>query len=323
MRSKIFFLCLVIAVCFGSASAEVCRFKPVKGYDTYTVRDPVLRIRSGDILETNTLYSDFFTEMDGPWPGEAGPVYVEGAGPEDTLAITILEIRPNIATGRSGTSRVYGSLTATETTPMLHDPVPQKIFIWKIDAEKMTAVLDLPGSRMKRIEVRLDPMLGRLATAPPGDQAIPGGVPSNFGGNMDTPLAREGTVVYLPVFHEGAYFYYGDVHALQGDGEITGSGIETSADIRLRIDVIENKKIAWPRLENDEFIMVAGSVRPLLDAFRIAHVEMVKWLEEGYGFDRWEALQVLSQVGSAQVANVVDPNYTVVAKFPKRYLPGK
>jgi len=64
-------------------------------------------------------------------------------------------------------------------------------------------------------------------------------------------------------------------------------------------------------------------VRPLLDAFRIAHVEMVKWLETDYGFDRWEALQILSQVGRAGVANVVDPNYTVVSKFPKKYLPEK
>ena len=321
MRLSIIFLCVFFIFCFCLTSAEVIQFKPSQGFNTYKVREPMLRIQAGDILETNTLYSDFFTEKDGPWPGEAGPIFVEGATPDDTLVIKIIKIRPNIATGRSGTSRVYGSLTATDTTPMLHDPVPKKIFIWQIDAKKMSATLDLPSSRMKQIEVKLDPMLGRLATAPPGDQAIPGGVPYNFGGNMDTSFAREGTVVYLPVFHEGAYFYYGDVHALQGDGEITGSGIETSADIRLQIDVIKNKKIAWPRLENEEFIMVAGSIRPLLDAFRIAHVEMVKWLEEDYGFDRWEALQVLSQVGSAQIANVVDPNYTVVAKFPKRYLP--
>jgi amidase len=148
-------------------------------------------------------------------------------------------------------------------------------------------------------------------------------VPYDFGGNMDTSDAREGAIVYLPIFHDGAYFYFGDVHALQGDGEITGSGIETSADVTLEIDLIKNKKIEWPRLENDKFIMVAGSVRPLMDAFRIAQVEMVKWLESEYGFDRWEALQLLSQVGSARVANVVDPNYTIVAKFPKKYLPDK
>lgn len=308
---------------FKPVSAEVVQFKAVHGYQTYAVREPILRLKPGDILETNTLYSDFFTEKDGPWPGEVGPIYVEGATPDDTLVVKILRIRPNIDTGRSGTSRVYGSLTATNTTPMLHEPVPEKKFIWKIDTQEMTATLDFPNSRMRQVQVRLVPMLGRLATAPSGDQAIPGSVPYNFGGNMDTSDAGEGATVYLPIFHEGAYFYFGDVHALQGDGEITGSGIETSADITLEIDLIKGKKIEWPRLENDEFIMVAGSIRPLMDAFRIAHVEMVKWLESDYGFDRWEALQLLSQVGSARVANVVDPNYTVVAKFPKKYLPGK
>ena len=166
-------------------------------------------------------------------------------------------------------------------------------------------------------------MLGRLATAPPDGQAVPGGVPSTFGGNMDTSEAREGTTVYLPVYHEGAGFYFGDVHALQGDGEVIGSGIETSADVAFEFGLLKKKEIAWPRLENKDFIMAAGSARPLIDAFRIAHVEMVKWLESEYGFDRWEALQILSQVGTAQVANVVDPNFTVVARFPKRYLPGK
>jgi len=323
MRLKAFIVCVLAVFSINSVSAEIHYFKPTKGYDTYTVREPVLRIKPGDILETNTLYSDFFTEKDGPWPGEVGPIYIDGATPEDTLVIKIIKIRPNISTGRSGTSDVYGSLTATQTTPMLHDPVPPRMFIWKIDAQKMSATLDLLNSRMKQVQVELIPMLGRLATAPPGEQAIPGGVPYNFGGNMDTSDAREGAIVYLPIFHDGAYFYFGDVHALQGDGEITGSGIETSADITLEIDLIRNKKIEWPRLENDEFIMVAGSVRPLMDAFRIAHVEMVKWLESDYGFDRWEALQLLSQVGSARVANVVDPNYTIVAKFPKRHLPDK
>jgi len=303
------------------AVAETVQFRATKGSQTYTVREPVLRIKPGDVLESNTLYSDFFTEKDGPWPGEVGPIYIEGATPDDTLVIKIHKIRPNIETGRSGTSTSYASLTSTKYTPSLHETVPSKMFIWKIDKERMTATLDLPESKMKQIEVELKPMLGRLATAPSGDQAIAGGVPYDFGGNMDTPETCEGATVYLPIFHEGAYFYFGDVHALQGHGEITGSGIETSADVTLEIDLVKGKKIDWPRIENDDYIMVAGSVRPLIDAFRIAHVEMVEWLEEEYGFERWEALQVLSQVGEAQVANVVDPNYTIVSKFPKKHLP--
>ena len=315
-------LSLLLSFCFLSvAVAETHRFTPTVGTQTYAVREPVLTVKPGDILETHTLFSDFFTDKDGPWPGEVGPIYIEGATAEDTLVVKILKLRPNAPTGRSGTSASYGSLTATNTTPMLHEPVPTQRYIWNIDTKAMTATLDLPKSKLKQIKVELVPMLGRLATAPSGDQAISGGVPYDFGGNMDTSDAREGATVYLPIFHEGAYFYFGDVHALQGDGEITGMGIETSADVTFEIDLIKGKKIAWPRIEDDEYIMVAGSVRPLIDAFRIAHVEMIKWLEADYGFDRWEALQVFSQVGVARVANVVDPNYTVVAKFPKKHLP--
>lgn len=88
----------------------------------------------------------------------------------------------------------------------------------------------------------------------------------------------------------------------------------------LNIDVIKGKTLEWPRLENAEHIMVAGSSRPLMEALKIAHVELTKWLESEYEFDKWEAFQILSQVGSCRVGNVVDPNYTVVAKFPKKYL---
>ncbi|MFQ6095337.1 MAG: acetamidase, partial [Candidatus Bathyarchaeia archaeon] len=82
-----------------------------------------------------------------------------------------------------------------------------------------------------------------------------------------------------------------------------------------------NKKIEWPRFEDDEYIMVAGSSRPLMEAFKIAHLEMINWLVSEFGFDKYEAIQVLSQVGTCRVGNVVDPNYTIVAKFPKKYLP--
>jgi acetamidase/formamidase len=116
-------------------------------------------------------------------------------------------------------------------------------------------------------------------------------------------------------------FYFGDFHALQGDGEIVGSGLESTADVTFQFELVKGKRIRWPRIENDEYIMVAGSVRPLIDALRIAYVELIEWLVADYGFDKMEAYQVASQVGVVRVANVVDPNYTVIAKFPKRLLP--
>ncbi len=94
-------------------------------------------------------------------------------------------------------------------------------------------------------------------------------------------------------------------------------------DVTFKFNVIKNKSIRWPRIENREYIMTTGSVRPLMDAFRIAHVELIDWLVADFGFDRWEALQLVSQLGTTRVGNVVDPNYTVVAKFPQKHLPLK
>jgi acetamidase/formamidase len=146
-------------------------------------------------------------------------------------------------------------------------------------------------------------------------------VPGDFGGNMDAPEIREGTTVYLPIFHDGAYFYFGDGHARQGAGEVNGTGLETSMDVVLKIDVVKGKTIKWPRLEDRDYIMVAGSTRPLIDAFRLAHVELIEWLVAEYGFDKLDAYTLIGQVGESTVANIVDPAYTVVAKIKKRYLP--
>jgi acetamidase/formamidase len=174
---------------------------------------------------------------------------------------------------------------------------------------------------MKQVTVDLRPMLGRVAVAPRGGEAFTGLWPGNYGGNMDAPEVKEGTTVYLPIFHDGAYFYFGDGHARQGQGEVAGTGLETSMDVVIRLDVIKGKPIDWPRLEDKDYIMVAGSARPLIDAFRLAHIELIEWLEQEYGFDRWDAYALLGQVAESSIANIVDPNYTVVAKFPKRFLP--
>jgi acetamidase/formamidase len=301
--------------------AEVHRFTPTVGYPTFARREPVLRLRPGDIVETETLWGEWYERPGGKWPGEVGPFYIEGATPNDTLVVKILRLRPNRDIAISTHNPTFGLLAADRWAPMLTDPIPARRFVWRLDRERMTATLKLPGSRMGRIEVKLSPMLGRVAVAPPGEESFDGLWPGPFGGNMDAPDVREGTTVYLPIFHEGALFYFGDGHALQGDGEICGSGLETTMEVTFQFDLIKGKKIAWPRLEDETSIMVAGSVRPLVDAVRIACVELIRWLVEDYGFEKWEALQVVSQLAVLRIANVVDPHYTVVAKFPKSYLP--
>jgi acetamidase/formamidase len=319
---------LAIGVCATpAAQSPTVTFTPTVGYPTFAKREPVLRVSPGTVVETRTFSKpgDYYDpKTAGPWPGEVGPFYIEGITPDDTLVVRILRLRPNRDTAISAVNPSgISSLFADGRTRMLNDPPPARRWVWRLDRTRNVGVLDLPHSASKRIEIPLAPMLGRMAVAPRGEEAVGGLWPGDFGGNMDAPDIREGATVYLPVFHDGAYFYFGDVHAAQGDGEIVGSGLETTADVTLQFDVIRGQRLRWPRIEDDRSIMVAGSVRPLIDAFRIAHVELVEWLVSDYGFEKLEALQVLSQAGSARVANVVDPNYTIVARFPKALLPAK
>jgi amidase len=326
MRMRCALTALLILLGGLSPAAETRRYTPTAGVPTFAVRPPVLRIAPGDIVETETFShaDDYYARAGGGWPGEVGPFHIEGASPGDTLVVKILRLRLNRDTAVSQVNpHGISAVAADSRTRMLNDPLPERRYVWRLDRDRQVGILDLPASASRRIELPLRPMLGRVAVAPAGQEAWGGLWPGNFGGNMDASDIREGVTVYLPVFHDGALFYFGDVHALQGDGEIVGSGLETTADVTFQFDVIKGQRIAWPRIEDDEHLMVAGSVRPLVDAFRIAHVELIEWLVADYGFDRMDAYQVLSQAGTARIANVVDPNYTVVARFPKSALPPK
>jgi amidase len=308
----------------GIAMADTHKFIPQNGVATYAVRPPVLRVKPGDIVESPTMAKpgDYYEKEGGPWPGEVGPFFIEGATPDDTLVVRILKVQLNRDTAVSFVRPAGLSALATDgRLRLLNDPLPTRRFVWQLDRQRNVGTLDLPNSRSKRIEIPLRPMVGRVAVAPAGEEAFGGLWPGAFGGNMDVPDIREGATIFLPVYHEGALFYFGDIHAAQGDGEVCGSGLETTAVVTMQFELVKGKKIVWPRIEDADHVMVAGSGRPLIDAFRIAHVELIEWLVADYGFDKMDAYQIVSQAGSARVANVVDPLYTVVAKFPKALLP--
>ena len=319
---------LILGLCFaGSAQLMLGqtthRFKPTVGHPTFAVRPPVLTVKPGDTLESESLWGEWYERAGGKWPGEVGPFAIEGAEPGDTLVVHVIRVRPNRDTAVSTQGGTFGALVPDGGTAFLNDAFPSGRYIWRLDRTKMTGTVDMPGSAMKQITVPLSPMLGRVATAPEGDEQFGGLWPGRFGGNMDASDVREGTTVYLPVFHRGGLFYFGDGHALQGDAEICGSGLETSMDVTLRFDLIKGQRIQWPRLEDADHIMVAGSARPLSDALRIAFVQLISWLVADYGFSKADAYQLTSQVATVRVANMVDPIYTVVAKFPKKHLPPK
>src|SRR5450432_1218429 len=300
--------------------AETHHLVPKVGYPTFAVRPPVLTVQPGDIVESESLWGDWYERAGGKWPGEVGPIAVEGAEPGDTLTVEILKVRPNRPTAVSTQGGRFGALVPDQATAFLNDAFPRGRYVWRLDRERMTGTVDLPGSARKSVTIPLRPMLGRVATAPDGEEAFGGLWPGPFGGNMDVSDVREGTTVSLPVFHTGALFYFGDGHAAMGDGEVCGSGLETSMEVAFRFGLVKQKAIAWPRLEDAEDLMVAASARPLSDALRLSFVELVQWLVADYGFDKADAYQLVSQSATIRVANMVDPLYTVVAKFPKRLL---
>jgi amidase len=316
-------LLLVMLAPLTASAQDTIRFVPKVAQPTFAVREPVLRVKPGTVLVSKTNFGPYYTEKGGAFPGEVGPIFVEGATTRDMLKVDIIRVRPNHYLAASQVYSDFGGLASDDRVRMLNEPITPRRYLWRLDTVRMVGVADMPKSRVRRMEIDLKPMLGRVAVAPRGEEAFSGLWPGDFGGNMDAADVREGTTVFLPIFHDGAYFYFGDGHARQGDGEVAGTGLETSMDVVLKIDVVKGRQIDWPRFEDADYIMVAGSGRPLIDAFRLAHIELIEWLETEYGFDRTDAYTLLGQVGESRVANIVDPAYTVVAKIAKRYLPSR
>jgi acetamidase/formamidase len=292
---------------------------------------PVRKVKPGDLLElwTEDAFGGKVREVDDlvsrviefPFVNpQTGPFFVEGAEPGDTLAVHFVSIEPSRDWAASCTVPLFGALTSTHQTATLQEPLPEVVWIYDVDAGKRTVTYRARAGEYA-VELPLDPMHGTVGVAPASFEARSSLVPDAHGGNMDTPEMRAGTTCYLGVNVEGALFSIGDGHCRQGEGETCGVAVEAAMDTVIAIDLVKGRPTPWPRLENDSHVMSAGSARPLEDAFRIAHVDMVTWLSEEYGFETLDAYQLLTQVSESPVANVCDPNYTFVTKVAKRYLP--
>jgi len=172
----------------------------------------------------------------------------------------------------------------------------------------------------RTIEVPARSFIGTIGVSP-AFEAISTITPGRHGGNMDVPDVCVGNTLYLPVAVEGALLGLGDVHAVQGDGEICGTAVEVSSKVTLKVELERNKKLDWPRIESKDEIMTVCSSRPLEEAVRLAFLELIKWLETDYDFERYDAYAFLSLAAKARIAQVVDPLFTAVAKLPKKMLP--
>ncbi|SFO25215.1 Acetamidase/formamidase [Geodermatophilus obscurus] len=250
-----------------------------------------------------------------------GPIAVEGAEPGDTLAVHLVDVAPARDWAVSSTFPHFGALTTTHSTAMLHDPLEELVWLYEVDRERGTCLFR-PRRGGPEVELPLDPMHGTIGVAPASGEVFASITPGAHGGNMDTPEVRAGTTAYFGVNVPGGQLSIGDGHCRQGEGEVCGTAVESAMRTVVVVDLVKGGGPAWPRLETDEFLMSTGSVRPLEDAYRVSQHDLVTWAAQLTGWDPLDALQLVSQAGLAPAGNVVDTNYTMVAKLAKRYLPG-
>ena len=227
-----------------------------------------------------------------------GPLYIEGVQAGDVLKIEIIDIDLD----------EYGTMCAMPEEGVLGKDVEETSFK-KVKVEKDFCFFN-------DLKLPLRPMIGVIGVAPKGEP-VATGTPSSHGGNMDNVKITTGTVLYLPVFRDGAYFACGDVHAAMGDGEVMGTGVEIGAKITLRFDVIKNVSIEHPRMENDTMIYTIASDEDMEKAIYMATKDMCSVLQKHLGYTLNDAGMLMSLCGNLEICQVVDPKRTVRMGIPK------
>ena len=294
-------------------------FVPETYHTAMGAHDPVLRVASGDTISTTTVDAGGSDATGKPiTPAgnpQTGPFYLEGAEPGDTLAVTFDKLAPNRKIGYTS-GVVAANVLDFGYTPEFDDN-RGRLLDWEIDFENNTATPvgfeDLPIGRLR---IPLKPMVGCFGVAPPRGQAISTATSDTHGGNMDYREFVQGVTVYFPVFVEGGLFHIGDGHAVQGDGEIAGTGIEISFDVTFTLRLLKGKTIQWPRAINKTHVMAAGNARPLDQATQHATTELIRFLQEDFGLDTRSIHILMGQAVEYDVGNVYDPAYTMVCKMP-------
>ncbi len=295
------------------------KFLPEVFHSTLGVHAPVLQIADGDVVVTETLDAHGFdktlVKRGGNTNPMTGPFFVEGAEPGDVLAVEIIRITMNRKTGWTRSGLAWNVVDPA----MVRDMPERDIIIWDIGGNGVS--LQEPTQGLKNWTVPLDPMIGCFGVSPGGGEAISTATSGSHGGNMDYRLFRAGTTAMFPVAVPGGLFVLGDVHAAQGDGEIAGTGVETSAEVEFRARIIKNKIISWPRGETADAIFTIGNARPLEQGLQNATSEMLRWLESDYGLSRLSASHLLGMAVRYDIGNVFNPAFSVACRLEKQWLP--
>jgi acetamidase/formamidase len=301
--------------------------------------EPLLRVRAGElfVVETYDASTGYFkspSDKANPAlrPGFdripplanpiGGPVYLEGAERGDTLVVVIDEILVDdyswIAIGPR-----RGPLGESTRWPELSHDYTTKIFKHTPGPSGTTRDGTLHFS--DKISWPITPFVGTFGVAPDREVTTSIDGQGEWGGNLDIRDATVGNRIYLPIFHPGALFYLGDVHASQGDTEFTGTAAETKAAVRLHLEVIKGKRVPSVRIETPQSLIAVHAYRPLEVAVETATFHLMDWLITDYGFSPTDAYCLVStcpdfRINVYQMVKIGKLSYVAGAEIPKRYL---
>jgi acetamidase/formamidase len=302
-------------------------------YHTFSHHHAILaRLQSGDHVVTKTVDSAGF-DLNGVRHTKThgnpltGPFYIEGAEPGDALVVRLDRVRLNRTTGYTA----FRVSALTDSARDKYAPAPYvegavlpgrtDLIPFVIDLKNNTARPKETLSERADLVFRAVPMLGCIGVAPDLDPPPTSGPAGAYGGNMDYRKIREGATVILPVIVPGGYFFIGDGHALQGDGEAVGSGIETSLDVEFTLTLRKNARLTEPRVETpDELISIGARTatsKSLNDALTIATSDMMRWLVEEHGM---EPVAAHLLVGHQAKYDVVALSGVMAIRIPRRAL---
>jgi amidase len=318
----------------GVGFAETRQGVPDRYYNTFSHTNPVfLRINQGDVVVTKTVDSGGFDDQGksratGGNP-LTGPFYIDNAEPGDAILVHLRKVRLN----RNWGSTAYRLAPFSVLPDFVESLYPNhykadlvrkgrdNLLRWDLDLKTNTVRLAEPRSAKAALEFPARPMLGCIGVAAPGDFSPTSGPSGSYGGNLDYNEVVEGATVILPVYHAGALLYLGDGHAIMGDGEPTGTGVETSMDVEFSVVIRKRTRLDGPRLETNDSLISVGAqpefVSPLDRGLQMATTDMIRWLTGDYQLEPWAAHQLIGAVGKYDVVTVAG---TVALRIPKKYL---
>ena len=254
---------------------------------------------SGKIKKGNQLLKDLAWNLINP---ATGPIYIDGSKKGDILKISILDI------------------VIDKMSVVLSETEDMDKYDYKSKEESLFVEICNNNAKISNdISIPIKPMIGVIGTAPLNED-VPTTLPGLHGGNMDNTHITAGSVVYLPVNHDGALLALGDLHALMGNGESIGSGLEVAGEVTLCVEILRNVSLPLPMVETEEVIETVASSTTLDEAAALSVKNMLKYLTDNIGLSKEEAWKLSAACANVEICQFANALKTVRCTINKDLL---